>query len=890
MAFVIHSQHATPADPLGGKAAALARLSAAGFPVPRWIVVTPAAFAASLSVTPQTAGVNVGQSRSAERPPEDMRLAPHIESEVTRALRRIAGDGGTWAVRSSAIDEDSATHSFAGQLESYLFVPLDGVPDRIADVWRSAFGERVLAYRHEHNLHGLPQAPAVLIQQMVNADVSGVAFSVDPVTGNRATAVIGSLYGLGTALVSGDAEADTHHVDIDEKIIKRQLASKTTGHRFSPDSADRIELITIDGDRADKPALRDDQVLAVAGLAREAEQFFDCPQDIEWAITSNELYLLQSRPITSLDKQPHPIGTLAIWDNSNIAESYGGITTPLTFTFARNAYEGVYGQLCAIFRIPRNRIKDNRDTLANMLGLIQGRVYYNLLNWYRLLATMPGYKMNRAFLEQMIGVKESAPDDLLGAKERVSWQARLVDGLHFARTVTSIAANFFLLKTKMKRFYRRVEEAVGSREHDLSSLRADELAAEYRLLENRLITRWDAPQINDFFAMIFYGLLRRLCVGWCNDDTETLQNGLLSGSGGMVSTEPAARVSEMAKIARAHPELAEALRNSSIDHTLIVMSRYDHFQDRYESYLRKFGDRCSDELKLESQTLDENPLMLLRSIGFLAEHPDEDDGANPQESQAALSRREAERQVHVALRTSPIRRSIFNWVLRNARRFVRGRENMRLERTRVFGRVRKIFSELGKRYYSLGLLNNPRDVFFLEMEEALGFVYGTSVSTDLKQLTAFRKDEFAKYAEMDPPPDRFETHGIVYHGNTFQSTAATAHASDDRRTGVGCCPGNISGRVRVVLDPTNAELTHGDILVAERTDPSWVMLFPFASGLLVERGSLLSHSAIVARELGIPTIVSIEGVTRWLRDGDRVTFDGATGVVTKIIEDGERHD
>lgn len=888
MAFVIHSRHAAPGDPLGGKAAALARLSAAGFPVPRWLVVTPEAFEASVAATRQKAVVNAVGSGLAESIPEEMSLAPHIESEVKRALRGIAGDVETWAVRSSAVDEDSATHSFAGQFESYLFVSLQDVPRRIVDVWRSALSERVLAYRLEHNLRDLQQVPVVLIQQMVNADVSGVAFSADPVTSDRATAVVGSLYGLGTALVSGDAEADTHHVDVGGKIVKRQLASKTTAHGFSYNSDDRIEAVHIDVDRAGKPALTDDQVAAVARLAREAEQFFGCPQDIEWAIASDELYLLQSRPITSLADVAEPSGARAIWDNSNIAESYGGITTPLTFTFVRNGYEGIFGQLCCIFRIPRKRIEENRDALANMLGLIQGRVYYNLLNWYRILATMPGYKMNRTLFEQMIGVKESVSDDLLGTKESVPWQARLIDGVYFVRTVASVTANFFLLKMKMKRFYQRVDEAIGSRPSDLSSLRADELAAEYRLLESRLMTHWDAPQINDFFAMIFYGLLRKLCVKWGNDDTETLQNGLLSASGGMVSTEPADRVEEMAIMARAHPELGDALRNAGTDHILAVVSRYDDFRDYYESYLQKFGDRCSDELKLESRTLEENPLMLLRSIGFLAEHPAEDARDNNDESRASLSRQQAERQVHSALAASPLRRMILDWVLRHARRFVRGRENMRLERTRVFGRVRKIFVELGKRLHTLDLLDNPRDIFFLGMEEVLGFFDGTSVSTDLKGLAALRKDEFAKYSEMDPPPDRFETHGIVYQGNTFQSKEDPVPG--DRRTGIGCCPGKISGRVRVVLNPTDAKLTRGDILVAERTDPSWVMLFPFASGLLVERGSLLSHSAIVARELGIPTIVSIDGVTRWLRDGDWVEFDGATGVVTRITEEGGRHD
>jgi pyruvate,water dikinase len=887
MAFLIHSQHAAPTDPLGGKAAALARLSAAGFPVPRWLVVTPEAFEASVAATRRPALVVGGRSSVAEGVPEEMKLAPRIENEMKRALRCIAGEGRTWAVRSSAIDEDSASHSFAGQLESYLFVSLEDVPRRIVDVWRSAFSERVLAYRREHNLRELPQVPAVLIQQMVEADVSGVAFSADPVTGDRTTAVVGSLYGLGTALVSGEAEADTHHVDTNGKITKRQLASKTTAHRFSANGDDRIEAVGIDPDRTGKPALRDDQIVAVATLAREADQFFGCTQDIEWAIASDDLYLLQSRPITSLTNAVDRGGALAIWDNSNIVESYGGITLPLTFTFARNAYEGVYGQLCSIFRIPRKRIEENREALANMLGLIQGRVYYNLLNWHRLLATLPGYRMNRACFEQMIGVKESLPESLLGAEKDVSWHARLTDGVYLLRTVGAVVANFFLLNMKIKRFYRRVDEAIDSRSADLSSLRVDELAAEYRLLERRLMTRWDAPQINDFFAMLFHGLLKRLCIKWCDDRTESLHNGLLSGCGGMVSTEPADRVREMAAMARAHPELGDAMRHANTDHILAVMARDDDFRGCYESYLEKFGDRCSDELKLESRTLRENPLMLLRSIGFLAEHPS--DGDCGDESHAVLLRREAERRARGALANNPLRRGIFDWVLRNARRFVSGRENMRLERTRVFGRVRRIFVEMGKRLHVLDLLDNPRDIFFLRMEELFGFVYGTS-STDLKKLAALRKDEFAKYSEMDPPPDRFETHGIVYQGDTSPSKNAGDYLPGDQRTGIGCCPGRVSGRVRVVLDPTTTKLARGDILVAERTDPSWVMLFPFAGGLLVERGSLLSHSAIVARELGIPTIVSIEGVTRWLRDRDWVELDGTTGVVTRVTREGERHD
>ena len=137
---------------------------------------------------------------------------------------------------------------------------------------------------------------------------------------------------------------------------------------------------------------------------------FGQPQDIEWAIENGSLYLLQSRPITTLRNIPDPDGALNIWDNSNITESYNGVTSPLTFSFARSVYEGVYRQFCRILRVPQRKIEANDLTFRCMLGLIQGRIYYNLLNWYRVLALLPGFTVNRRFMEQMMGVRESLPD------------------------------------------------------------------------------------------------------------------------------------------------------------------------------------------------------------------------------------------------------------------------------------------------------------------------------------------------------------------------------------------------------------------------------------------------------------------------------------------------
>jgi pyruvate,water dikinase len=252
----------------------------------------------------------------------------------------------------------------------------------------------------------------------------------------------------------------------------------------------------------------------------------------------------------------------------------------------------------------------------------------------------------------------------------------------------------------------------------------------------------------------------------------------------------------------------------------------------------------------------------------------------------------AEQQVSAAFSSHPLRKMIFHWVLRNARDRMRERENLRFERTRLFGRARRLFLALGKRFYADNLLDDTRDIFYLEVEEILGFIEGAATTTDLRGLVALRKAEFANHRNAEAPADRFATYGAVHQGNQFQPiTTGVIATLGDSRQGLACSPGIVRGKVRIVTDPRHTVLQPGEILVAERTDPGWVLLFASAAGLLVERGSLLSHAAIVSREMRLPAIVAIPGITNWLQDGDEVEFDGSTGIVQKIkrqISNGKR--
>lgn len=832
---------------VGGKAGALAMLQGAGFRIPEWFVVLPDAFEDSLTAAQRSAMTVANVRRTAE----GVACAPEFACEVERALEALGGADAALAVRSSAADEDREQHSFAGQLDSFLSVAPGQVISKITAVWQSAFSDRVLAYRRRHGLQLVPPPPAVVVQKMVNVAMSGVAFSADPVSGRRSISVVSAVCGLGTALVSGAADADTYQISAAGVALRSSTA------------VPRV--------------LSDSEALEIAGLARAAERFFGRPQDIEWAIDGEgELWLLQSRPITVLSDLPDPDGVRLLWDNSNIAESYPGLSSPLTFSFARRAYEEVYHQFCRVMGVPSSTIGQHSSLFRNMLGYVRGRIYYNLLNWYRVLALLPGFQVNRRFMETMMGVRQGLPAEIVDEISHITSPNRIRDALRLVATTFGLLWNFARLERGSADFCRRVDEALGPSRPDFSAWHPEELVAHYRDLEHRLLCEWRAPIVNDFFAMVFHGLLKRLCASWCAAEGDALQNELLSARGGMISAEPAAYIRAMAAHAADDLELREALSNGSLRDIRRVLETRPAFAALYRKYLETFGDRCTEELKLESVTLHDDPLPLLRTVGSMASRSIV---AQLPDTGAVGA---AEEMVARAVAGHPFRRVVFQWALRNARLRIRSRENMRLDRTRVFGRVRQVFLEIGKRLYALDRLDDPRDVFYLAVEEVLGFVEGTATSTDLRGLAALRRAEMEKWKSASPPPGRFETRGPVGHSRFIESATVAQHPSDEVRKGFGCCPGVVRAPIRFVRDPKTAELHGTEVLLAERTDPGWITLFPLASGLIVERGSVLSHSAIVARELGLPTVVSLSGATTWLHDGDLVELNGSTGEVRKI--------
>ncbi len=296
-----------------------------------------------------------------------------------------------------------------------------------------------------------------------------------------------------------------------------------------------------------------------------------------------------------------------------------------------------------------------------------------------------------------------------------------------------------------------------------------------------------------------------------------------------------------------------------------------------EAYVSRYGDRTMGELKLETITLREDRDFLARILDNYMSRPD----LKPQDIQRRERERRRAAEARVGERLGRINRARLSRALDSARSAVKHRENMRLARTRLFGLFRAIYLAIGARLAEAGELESPRDVMYLTREEILAWSEGRAVTTDLSGLVALRHAEFDGYRAAKLP-HRIVTRGVVHVGNSFEAPPVSADAKlANVLRGTGCYAGAVTERLKVIMDPTDELRLDGQILTTLRTDPGWAPLFPTAGGVLVERGSTLSHSAVVARELGIPAVVGVPDLLAIVRDGERVTLDGAAGTVTR---------
>jgi pyruvate,water dikinase len=897
--FVLSAEEASLYDEtlIGGKAHNLAFMTLHALPVPEWFVVTTQAFAMQIEAHNLIGWVRQRLDRIMECPsdaePADREIRNKVAATPLHDDIRVAVEDemskfaqcneGFYAVRSSAVGEDASAASFAGQMDSFLYQKgLDGVLKSIPLVLAGAFTERALRYRLNHGMNLLDTRTAVIVQRMIDSRVSGVFFTAHPVSGSRKHGLISACYGAGEGIVSGLCNTDEFTVELYGNTIVSTISEKDCLLTFDPEAGQGTRKIETSPDLCHAPCLTDDEIRRIRDLGRSLAEALRFPQDIEWTISEGRLFVLQTRPITSLPPPAQPAGDTIVWDNSNIQESFCGVTTPLTFSFTSRAYQSVYTQTYQVIGVPGKTIQSMEPVLMNLLGLVKGRVYYNINNWYRSLLILPFFKTNKADMERMMGLQD--PEDSIEERSLSLLQKlRKLPGL--LKALYNFKSNFRKIEKLVAEFrdhFQRQYEMVNRPR--LHTMEMAELLDLLESLKTHCIGKWQIPIINDFYVMMMNGKVHRWLAKAGIENPAIVQNNLMSGEEGVESTEPTKFLLRLCAEAAGKPELLGLLREKPNNCLLMELkAAHPRFYEKCLEYIELYGDRCIGELKLESITLRQDPSFMFAVLKNFLTRPDLSiDTLTLNEMKFRL---DAEKTAYSAIESKQGKRALtaFKRDAARLRQGVNNRENMRLARTRAFGLVRDIYLEVGSQLAFYGILEDKRDIFFLTEEELKTYMDGRAIQTNFKLLVAGRKAEYAAY-ENEELPHHFSTTGPVYHNNKYEyhPKQPIEESGGNTLKGIGCYPGIVEKRVKLILSPKDDLNLNGEILCTVRTDPGWAPLFPTAGGILVERGSTLSHSAIVARELGIPAIVNIPGLTRIIKNGEMVRMDGAKGVVERL--------
>lgn len=797
-----------------------------------------------------------------------------LAEAVLRTFDRVFGPDAVVSVRSSTVgtgtggDEDSTTDAYAGMSDSFLDVTRDGLLAHIARCWASAYNPEALLYRHaraagptRRTASGASAASealdapatadpahelavAVGVQRMIPGERSFVLFTADPTSGAR-NPVIAAGLGNGEGVVQERVPLDHYFVD------------RATG-----------EIRTRPAEPSSSPVLTDAQVAELVELGGRIEWIFGQPQDIEGTVdAAGRVHVLQSRPIV-LDWARQ-----RLWSNANITESFPGVSSVLTYTFARRFYRSIFTDFYRLSGVRAAELRWLEPELDRMIGRLRGRIYYSLSEWYRLHRTLPLFPAWRAAWERMMGIDRTSPDGrrdafrrtpsgllrVAGAVLRTGWLAVTHD-----RAMRDFAAWWSALFAP-----RRAAELDPS----------DPLALvdDFHQVWREVGRRWGRTLVNDLLLTSTTGLATALFARWVPAADPALASDLLCGDEENHSVAAMLSLVDLAERVRANPALHAAMMGDP-DAALwreVSAGRYGAaIAERFRDHLDRYGDRGLQELKLERPNPRQRPEQLLRVVAGYASGELTVAGLRAEET---ARRADGERRLARLLAGRPLRRRILAAVLARQRRYIRYREDSRYCRSELFGHAKRTFAALGVALADRGVLADPRDVVHLTEDEVLGYFDGTGPARDLAGLAAVRR---AESGDPGPePPMHFATMGAVPDHLPAPSTAGNGRLLH----GIGSSSGTVRGTARVVLDPDDAPPPADDlILVARETDPGWLFLMLSARGIVVERGTLLSHTAITGRKFGIPTVVAVAGATSRIPDGATIELDGARGTVTVL--------
>ncbi len=870
------------ADQVGGKAANLGELQhISGVFVPEGFCVTVSAFQDFLAVSDQMNGLLtelelVRMSDTDRLQQLGARIRNHLETlpiplEIQEAVKQVWRETGahfSYAIRSSATAEDLPGASFAGQQDTFLNITgFEDVLRHIRKCWASLFTDRAIVYRIQNGFQHRAVYLAVVVQRMIFPEVSGILFTADPVSGNRNIVSIDASYGLGEALVSGIVSADLYQIRDGELIYKKVADKKVAVYGLSDGGV--VTRPVVPGKRT-RQALPDQVALVLAELGQKIAAHFGRPQDIEWCMADDTLFIVQSRPITTLypvpqfsDDQLHILVSLGHAQMMTEPIKPLGISVLRTFMpIGKNAYKG---------------------SESRLLVEAGGRLYIDLSEAFQ-------YRLGRKLLPALIrNADETIGRALQVFNQRMGHEKTGSNKkISFALTRRSMAFGLKVFKTLLYRKESGLIERIGHLFAQQLELNRDRISRKKGVERIKNIQAL-LPELFPFVfshvgpyvatGVLTFRLIHQLATHWLEDVDQEL-SGISKAPVGNVTSEMGLALGDVADSIRGNSELVEYLRHA-VDAEFLTglngLAGGSGAREVFQQFLDKYGMRTTGEIDITRPRWREAPTQL---VGAILSHV-ENSTAGEHRKKFQQGEQLAEEAAHTLLKRLKFTRWGFFKVKLMARliavyRMVIGlREHPKFFIVQNFDMIKQAILQEAQVLLDENILEQLEDIYWLTLDELIHVITTRQVD---KKLLAVRREQFEYCLKLVPP------RVMTSEGEILDGLSKSKSLSPDTLIGSPVSVGIVEGRARIVTNLSEAKLAKGDILVAPFTDPGWTPLFSLAAGLVTEAGGLMTHGAVVAREYGIPAVVGVDGATQKIKDGQFIRIDGRTGSISLLKE------
>lgn len=798
---------------------------------------------------------------------EGIVIPENINEQIAHHLSRL-GENDAYAVRSSATAEDLPTASFAGQQDTYLnIIGKTAIRKHISKCWASLFTERAIIYRLQNGFDHRKVHMSVLIQKMVFPQVSGILFTADPVTSNRKLLSIDASFGLGEALVSGLVNADSYKV-YNGKIIDKKISAKKLAIYALEDGGTKEQ--EIEPESQCKQALTDEQILQLERVGRKIEEHFGSPQDIEWCLIddtsdSYRMYVVQSRPITTLFPIPErPDGSREIQDPEShrnhvyISVGHQQMMTdpikPLGLSLWQITPMHKAGGRLFVDVTHQLSSPDSRKNLLNAMGqhdpLIKDALSI-LIERGDFIKLLPDEKK-----EQSHGVSNKTISPLVQINP------------DSYRNDLSVVSD--LIKSS--------EKALATLKHNIQSKSGSDLF-DFILEDIKHLNKslFDPKSMGVIMAAINASIwINEKMYEWLGEKNaaDTISQSVPNN----ITSEMGLALLDVADVIRPYPEVIDYLsrmlgiNNDNFLHELVRFDGGQETRDAIDTFLNKYGMRCTGEIDITKNRWSERPITLIPMI--LSNIKNFEPGISQRKfDQGREEALKKEKELLDRLKRLPEGEQKANetkQMIDLIRNFSGYREYPKYSTVNRYFVYKQALLKEADQLVQANVLHEREDIYYLGFEELREVVRSGKLDY---QVISKRKDEYKVYEKLTPP------RVITSDGEIIVGKYKRENLPAEAMVGLAVSSGVIEGRARVILNMEDADLEHGDILVTAFTDPSWTPLFVSIKGLVTEVGGLMTHGAVIAREYGLPAVVGVENATRLIKDGQRIRVNGTDGYV-----------